>query len=264
MKTQALWTIDDLGAQVVLALADGHEGSLNGRVREVPDVRTIRYYTTLGLLDRPVEMRGRTALYGVRHLQQLVAIKRLQVRGLSLAEIQERLLGLTDAELRRLSAVSARSGLSSEPPREAAKAVRKLGARAHKTARGEPGLATDSSSAAADSAAARRAHAFWTSSPASVVTPPRASTGRLGGPEATERTEMADTEALVAAGAADAVALAGTMQAIGLADSAILVLGSLRPIDEDDIMAIRSAAGPLVKLLEKRRLVGPRGERENQ
>jgi len=73
-------------------------------VRDVPDLKTIRYYTTHGLLDRPAAMRGRTALYGRRHLLQLVAIKRLQARGLSLAAVQERVVGLSDAALRRLAA----------------------------------------------------------------------------------------------------------------------------------------------------------------
>jgi hypothetical protein len=81
-----------LAERVDAALSIGYQGQPSGRVREVPDRRAIRYYTTLGLLDRPAEMRGRTALYGRRHLLQLVAIKRLQARGLNLAEIQERLL----------------------------------------------------------------------------------------------------------------------------------------------------------------------------
>ena len=96
----ARWTIDELAAEVAAALAGGYEGTADRRIRDVPDLRTIRYYTTLGLLDRPAELRGRTALYGRRHLMQLVAIKRLQARGLPLAAIQERLLGLTDAKLR--------------------------------------------------------------------------------------------------------------------------------------------------------------------
>ena len=75
---EPLWTIDELGAVVALALSVDYAGQANGRVREVPDRRTIRYYTTLGLIDRPARMRGRTALYGRRHLLQLVAIKRLQ------------------------------------------------------------------------------------------------------------------------------------------------------------------------------------------
>src|SRR5947208_7443572 len=101
------WTIDELGAQVVLALSVDYEGAGSGRVRDVPDRRSIRYYTTLGLLDRPAEMRGRTALYSRWHLLQLVAIKRLQARGLSLAAIQQELLGLNDASLRRLARLPA-------------------------------------------------------------------------------------------------------------------------------------------------------------
>jgi DNA-binding transcriptional MerR regulator len=106
MKTgdETYWTIDELGARVAEALGGpGYEGVPSGRVRDVPDLRTIRYYTTLGLVDRPVAMRGRTALYGQRHLLQLVVIKRLQARGMSLAAVQERVVGLSDASLRRLA-----------------------------------------------------------------------------------------------------------------------------------------------------------------
>src|SRR4051794_26899981 len=95
-RKRELWTIDELGSRVALALSVDYDGQASGRVREVPDRRTIRYYTTLGLIDRPAEWRGRTALYGRRHLLQLVAIKRLQARGLALAELQQQLLGLTD------------------------------------------------------------------------------------------------------------------------------------------------------------------------
>src|SRR3954468_20845544 len=103
MKKEPPWTIDELGAAVTAALAEGHDGAPNGRIRDVPDLRTTRYYTTLGLLDRPAEMRGRTALYGPRHLLQLVAVKKLQAGGLSLAQVQERLAGATEAALRELA-----------------------------------------------------------------------------------------------------------------------------------------------------------------
>ena len=86
-------------------MGPGYEGVPSGRVRDVPDLRTIRYYTTLGLLDRPAAMRGRTALYGTRHVLQLVAIKRLQARGLSLAAVQERVVGLSNSALRRLAEI---------------------------------------------------------------------------------------------------------------------------------------------------------------
>src|SRR5678815_3549031 len=101
--SETLLTIDQLAARVAEGLAGAAAEGLNGRIREVPDVRTLRYYTTLGLLDRPAEMQGRTALYGRRHLLQLVAIKRLQGKGLSLAEIQSRLINADTRELSRLA-----------------------------------------------------------------------------------------------------------------------------------------------------------------
>src|SRR5437016_13885543 len=101
--TAPLWTLDELGAQVALPLAVDYPGAPDNRTRDIPDRRTIRYYTTLGLMDRAAEMRGRTALYGRRHLLQLVAIKRLQARGLSLSVIQQQMLGLGDAALHRLA-----------------------------------------------------------------------------------------------------------------------------------------------------------------
>lgn len=77
----------------------------NGQVRPVPDDRTVRYYGTIGLLDRPSAMRGRTALYDRRHLAQVIAIKRLQTMGRSLAEIQALWPTLDDATLSRMSGV---------------------------------------------------------------------------------------------------------------------------------------------------------------
>ncbi len=70
----------------------------DNRVAPVPDARTIRYYTTLGLVDRPA-IDGRQARYNKRHLLQLVAIKALQALNLPLAEIQSRLYGRSDSEL---------------------------------------------------------------------------------------------------------------------------------------------------------------------
>jgi DNA-binding transcriptional MerR regulator len=107
--TDTLWTIHELGRQVEDALAANYAGARNGRIRAVPDNRTIRYYTTLGLLDRPAAMRGRTALYSQRHLRQLVAIKHLQAQGLSLAEIQQILTGLPEQELVQLALLPERS-----------------------------------------------------------------------------------------------------------------------------------------------------------
>jgi DNA-binding transcriptional MerR regulator len=135
-----LWTLDELCDRVERALAVDYHGQASGRVRDVPDRRTIRYYTTLGLIDRPAAMRGRTALYGLRHVLQLTALKRLQSQGLSLAEVQERLVGRTDAALRELARMLADFDLEAAP--------------------------TDQHADAAD----RRAERFWSAPPAESPT----------------------------------------------------------------------------------------------
>ncbi len=71
------------------------------RVSSLPDARTIRYYTTLGLLDRPF-IDGRQARYGQRHVLQLLAVKALQNMQFPLARVQEKLYGLTESELKSL------------------------------------------------------------------------------------------------------------------------------------------------------------------
>lgn len=98
------WTLTELVDEVAARLA-ALPSPKNGQVRAVPDDRTIRYYGTIGLLDRPA-LRGRTALYGSRHLAQVVAIKRLQGTGKSLAEIQAMWPQLADDMLMSLSGVA--------------------------------------------------------------------------------------------------------------------------------------------------------------
>ena len=111
------WTIDDLVAESKTRL-EALPPPKNGQVRAVPDERTVRYYATLGLLDRPAAMRGRTALYGPRHLAQIVAIKRMQSAGHSLADIQNLWPTLDDATLTRVTGVEF-------PVKEKARAARR-------------------------------------------------------------------------------------------------------------------------------------------
>src|ERR1700733_11122158 len=77
----------------------------NGRVRDVPNERLVRWYVTVGLVDPPLSRRGRVARYGRRHLLQLVAVKRRQSEGRSLAEIQAELTGATDETLAAVARV---------------------------------------------------------------------------------------------------------------------------------------------------------------
>src|SRR5437016_14312387 len=112
--------LDELSDRVAHEL--GERGLLgaaaDGRVSAAPDARTVRYYTTLGLLDRP-RIEGRQARYGERHVLQLLAIKALQTFDLPLAEIQQRLYGRSDAELKALVdslAAEARAKPAPTPP----------------------------------------------------------------------------------------------------------------------------------------------------
>lgn len=93
------YTLDELSARVAERIGELALTQSNGQVAAMPDGRTLRYYASLGLLDRPAEVRGRRALYGDRHVLQAVAVKALQSAGLSLGEIQQRLTGRSDADL---------------------------------------------------------------------------------------------------------------------------------------------------------------------
>jgi hypothetical protein len=47
-RIEPRWTLDELTARVALALSVDYAGQSSGRVREVPDRRTIRFYTSRG------------------------------------------------------------------------------------------------------------------------------------------------------------------------------------------------------------------------
>jgi DNA-binding transcriptional MerR regulator len=66
-------------------------------------VRTVRYYIAEGLLSGP-EGRGKTAFYGEEHEDRLRLIRLLVERRVPLAEIRERLNGLTRDDVRALLA----------------------------------------------------------------------------------------------------------------------------------------------------------------
>lgn len=117
---RGVWTLDELLERVSAALTAEYSGPPNGRVRDVPDRRAVRWYATTGLVDRPSAMRGRIALYERRHLLQLVAVKRLQSEGRTLAEIQTALAGATDRRLAAIARVPDQLLDSGDaPPREA-------------------------------------------------------------------------------------------------------------------------------------------------
>lgn len=115
----AEWTLEEL-TELSQNYLDDHGPSR--RIQWQPNARQIRYYCTLGLLDKPRTERGRQVRYGEKHLMQLLAIKKLQQAGMSLAEIQPVLAGATERELRKLIGWSHREGtpapIPSPPPRQ--------------------------------------------------------------------------------------------------------------------------------------------------
>ena len=97
-----MMTLDELCAEVGRELVRRGWGTQpDGRVVPAPDARTVRYYQTLGVLDRP-SREGREVRYTPRHLLQLLAIKALQAAGMGLADIQKQVYGCSNLELETL------------------------------------------------------------------------------------------------------------------------------------------------------------------
>ena len=219
----AQWTIDRLARLAAAALAAGALAPPpNGRIREVPDVRTIRYYTSIGLLDRPGAMRGRTALYGRRHLAQLVAIKRLQAAGLTLTEVQQRLLGADAAAVERIAMLPA--DVAEIEDLEALEALEVLETLEES--------ASSSSETATSSASATRQR-FWSARPE----PPAAMPVAMP----------------VAAAPPGAAPTASLISGVRLASDVTLLLTaeSGRVPDAAELAAIAEAARPLLNLLHR-------------
>jgi DNA-binding transcriptional MerR regulator len=267
------WTIEELSEQVADALAVDYPGQSSGRVRDVPDRRTIRWYTTIGLVDRPAAMRGRTALYERRHLLQLVAIKRLQTEGRTLAQIQHDLVGATDAVLERIADVPAQVAAPAEAaPVEAAPAdtapadaaaagtapaEAERAAAAARRATPAQAAAGGPAQAAAGGPAPVRAR-FWVRHPA--VAEPPALTGDQPTPASDWAEAVAEPPVDGRPGALPAALPAGPrfatepeiVHGIRLGDGVTLLLGSAgRAPDADDVSAIHAAAGPLLDLLRR-------------
>jgi DNA-binding transcriptional MerR regulator len=72
------------------------------KVTDIPTARTIRFYTTNSLVDKPVARDGVNALYGYRHLLQILAIKYLQSQYLPLVKIKSLVENADNRELELL------------------------------------------------------------------------------------------------------------------------------------------------------------------
>ncbi|WP_327045029.1 MerR family transcriptional regulator [Microbispora sp. NBC_01189] len=257
------WTIGELAERAADLL--GSELRVNGRVREVPNERLIRWYTTIGLLDPPAARRGRLALYGNRHLLQLVAVKRRQAEGLSIAAIQAELAGATNAMLQRIA------GLTEAPqpqagPDHALAEPPELGAAGPGAA--EPGR--PSADTVPDVARTTDRKRFWArpagsthfdpagaghtgAGPGDPVPAPRPSTahGRPGTPDLHTVTTTVTGEP---AGKPPGDVLFGVRLAPGVT---VMLESAHRPPGGDETATLRRAAAPLLAALGALGLAGP-------
>lgn len=109
-------TLDELASQANAMLDEYGVEVADRRAAASIDGRTVRFYQTLGVLPKP-EYEGRRALYSLTHLVRLVAAKRLQAEGHSLAQIQAALPARTDTQLvRALTAMRTSAASSTAAP----------------------------------------------------------------------------------------------------------------------------------------------------
>jgi hypothetical protein len=238
------WTLQELVAEVAARIA-ALPAPRNGQVRAIPDDRTVRYYATIGLLDRPSAMRGRTALYGRKHVAQVVAIKRLQGMGRSLSEIQALWPTLDDLTLARMSGVALPAATAPAPVR--ADFWKREPRPSVATEAGAAGGVEDAAGAGAgdavgdaDGAGAVADDAVLSPAAASVPSPalsapataPGAPTAGPGVPAAVElRLELAPQVVL----------------SLSIVDESVV-------LSPADVRALRAAAAPLLAELASRRL----------
>lgn len=107
------YSLEELRTRVHCALEKNRIGWPVGPVSAATTARNVRYYIQLGLMDRPVAFTGDEPVFGERHAYQLLAIRALQARAMSLPRIQKILFGLNLKDLEaiiRLVAVAQQSG----------------------------------------------------------------------------------------------------------------------------------------------------------
>ncbi|WP_245642622.1 helix-turn-helix domain-containing protein [Nonomuraea candida] len=281
------WTIGELAEHAARALRAGAPPPASGRVREVPGERLIRWYTTIGLLDPPLTRRGRVARYGRRHLLQLVAVKRLQAAGHSIAEIQAALAGATDRTLETAARLPGQSlpdalhpqVVASEPhPRPATDGPRPPAAvppRPPLMPAARAGVSGDAMAGGGDRAGRRDdgrggepgRGRFWAERPGSGRVAESAAAGTAGPPGVAETagtgtaetgtagTDTAGTGNGGVQGAGSRGVAGGVVVGVRLGDGVRVVLDAGRVPSEEDVQAVLAAAGPLLAVLEERKLI---------
>lgn len=117
-------SLEDLAAAARRLLTDVRQTRY--KVTPRPDVRTLRFYMTEGILDGPLSYEKGAARFGYRHLLQVAAIKRLQAQYLPLKKIKEILAGMDTAQLEGVVAEPVgrrQAGLATAPGSQVAPAL---------------------------------------------------------------------------------------------------------------------------------------------
>src|SRR6478672_1097329 len=104
---------------VTLLRAHARHSPWNARGLAAPSARSVRFYVSHGLLDRP-EGAGTAATYGYRHFLQLLAIKIRQREGQTLETIKREMKDMTGDALERRIAQSLAPALVANPVSPAA------------------------------------------------------------------------------------------------------------------------------------------------
>ncbi len=111
-RTLAPWSLRDLAAVSAAVLEASDVVPLNAAARARPTERTIRFYVTRGLVSAP-EGRGTAAVYGYRHLLQVLAIKLRQMEGATLDTLSAEFAGMTGDIIERRVAAALGTALPS-------------------------------------------------------------------------------------------------------------------------------------------------------
>lgn len=87
-----LLNYQELADEVARILISNNVTPPNKQSAALPDVRTLRYYLTQGLLDKAATVDGKQG-FGYKHLLQILATRRLQAEGFQLKAIKSRIQG---------------------------------------------------------------------------------------------------------------------------------------------------------------------------
>ncbi len=110
----APWNARGLAAHVTALVDSAGLRPTNASARAAPSARSVRFYVSHALLDRP-EGAGTAATYGYRHFLQLLAIKIRQREGQTLETIKREMKDMTGDALERRIAQSLAPALVANP-----------------------------------------------------------------------------------------------------------------------------------------------------